>query len=204
MRRPRSDVWWWVARLRRPLPEACSRSGPRPLHAIDQPTQRNSPPSKGLAGPLFLKRAVDTLSAGAVDALVAAVHSVVCFGLCGVVQHLSKELQHPTFTPVSQAVARRVAYHTFKHVSFGGGGGSCVECIVNKGAMRWAAAVVCLGLGGAWSSCAHAHASHHTSTTTQQVLDLDISFHLDRKTGRLSRILERGGSVAGCWGGGAD
>lgn len=93
----------------------------------------------GLAGPLFLKRAVDTLSAGAGDALVGAVRSVVAFGLCGVVQHLSKELQHPTFTPVSQAVARRVAYHTFRHV-----------------------------------------------------LDLDISFHLDRKTGRLSRILERG------------
>lgn len=27
-----------------------------------------------------------------------------------------QELQHPTFTPVSQAVARRVSYNTFKHV----------------------------------------------------------------------------------------
>ncbi|KAI8464686.1 MAG: ATP-binding cassette superfamily [Monoraphidium minutum] len=95
--------------------------------------------SAGMAGPLFLKHAVDELSSGAADALAGAVRAVVTFGLCGVVQHLSKELQHPTFTPVSQAVARRVAYHTFRHV-----------------------------------------------------LDLDISFHLDRKTGRLSRILERG------------
>ena len=28
--------------------------------------------------------------------------------------------------------------------------------------------------------------------TFQHVLDLDISFHLDRRTGALSRILERG------------
>jgi len=32
----------------------------------------------------------------------------------------------------------------------------------------------------------------HPPPPPQQVLDLDISFHLDRKTGRLSRILERG------------
>jgi hypothetical protein len=55
-----------------------------------------------MAGPLFLKQAVDVLSSGAADALAAAVTAVVTFGLCGVVQHLSKELQHPTFTPVSQ------------------------------------------------------------------------------------------------------
>ncbi len=48
--------------------------------------------------------------------------------------------QSPVFAPVSQAVARRMAYHTFAHV-----------------------------------------------------LHLDTRFHLDRRTGRVSRILERGG-----------
>ncbi|GBF89046.1 metal ABC transporter permease [Raphidocelis subcapitata] len=93
----------------------------------------------GLAGPLWLKCAVDRLAAGGGDALAGAVRAIVTYGLCAIVGNLAKELQHPTFTPVSQAVARRVSYHTFAHV-----------------------------------------------------LDLDISFHLDRKTGRLSRILERG------------
>jgi hypothetical protein len=27
---------------------------------------------------------------------------VLCFGACGIVQHLAKEIQHPIFTPVSQ------------------------------------------------------------------------------------------------------
>eukprot|EP00879_Flechtneria_rotunda_P004177 GHRR01004425.1.p1 GENE.GHRR01004425.1~~GHRR01004425.1.p1 ORF type:complete len:675 (+),score=250.27 GHRR01004425.1:972-2996(+) len=55
------------------------------------------------------------------------------------IQHLTKELTYPIFTPISQAVARRVAYQTFSHV-----------------------------------------------------LELDITFHMNRRTGRLSRILERG------------
>ncbi|WIA17936.1 hypothetical protein OEZ85_009429 [Tetradesmus obliquus] len=93
----------------------------------------------GLSGPLFLKAAVDTLSAGDAAVLLPAVQCVLCFGLCGVVQHLTKELTYPTFTPISQAVARRVAYQTFSHV-----------------------------------------------------LELDITFHMNRRTGRLSRILERG------------
>ena len=93
----------------------------------------------GLSGPLFLKAAVDTLSAGGPDVLLRAVRCVMVFGLCGVLQHLTKELTYPIWTPISQAVSRRVAYQTFSHV-----------------------------------------------------LDLDITFHVNRRTGRLSRILERG------------
>ncbi|KAF6263058.1 ABC family transporter: mitochondrial ATM1-like protein [Scenedesmus sp. NREL 46B-D3] len=93
----------------------------------------------GLSGPLFLKAAVDTLSAGGAAVLLPAVRCVLCFGLCGIIQHLTKELTYPIFTPISQAVARRVAYQTFSHV-----------------------------------------------------LELDITFHMNRRTGRLSRILERG------------
>ena len=89
---------------------------PHPLPRPRPPTLPNAPTPSGLAGPLFLKGAVDELSSGAADALAGAVRNVVTFGLCGIVQHLSKELQHPVFTPVSQAVARRVAYHTFNHV----------------------------------------------------------------------------------------
>eukprot|EP00878_Enallax_costatus_P016674 GHUV01017494.1.p1 GENE.GHUV01017494.1~~GHUV01017494.1.p1 ORF type:complete len:347 (+),score=102.06 GHUV01017494.1:358-1398(+) len=92
----------------------------------------------GISAPLFLKAAVDTLSAGGA-AILPALRCVLLFGLCGIVQQLTKELCHPTFTPISQAVARRVAYQTFSHV-----------------------------------------------------LELDITFHMNRRTGRLSRILERG------------
>ena len=126
----------------------------------------------GLSCPLFLKKAVDALTAAAaagggggassssaaaaaaaasssssyssflpLGAPEDAIRAVLCFGACSVVQHLAKELQHPAFTPVSQAVARRVARQCFAHV-----------------------------------------------------LDLDIKFHLDRRTGRLSRVLERGES----------
>jgi hypothetical protein len=56
----------------------------------------------GLSGPLFLKAAVDTLSAGGAAVLLPAVRCVLCFGLCGVIQHLTKELTYPTFTPISQ------------------------------------------------------------------------------------------------------
>ena len=93
----------------------------------------------GLSCPLFLKRAVDALSAagstatatattdaalstaaatllGVSAVLAPAVQAVLCFGACSMLQHLAKELQHPTFTPVSQAVSRRVAYHCFAHV----------------------------------------------------------------------------------------
>ena len=66
---------------------------------------------------------------------------MACFGICDMIKNVAKEAQAPTFLPVTQAVSRRVAYHTFAHV-----------------------------------------------------LSLDISFHLDKRTGRMSRILERGES----------
>jgi hypothetical protein len=34
--------------------------------------------------------------------LLPAVRCVLCFGLCGIIQHLTKELTYPTFTPISQ------------------------------------------------------------------------------------------------------
>ena len=71
--------------------------------------------------------------------LTDAIRAVLAFGLCGCIQHLAKEAQHPLFSPVSQAVSRRLSYHTFAHV-----------------------------------------------------LGLDAAFHLERRTGRLSRLLERG------------
>ena len=64
----------------------------------------------GLAAPLFFKRAVDALSAGAGGqaAVGAAVAALLASGLCKAGSGLAKELQHPTFTPVSQA---RCALH---------------------------------------------------------------------------------------------
>lgn len=59
-------------------------------------------PPVGLGAPLCLKAAVDALSAGGAATLIPAVRWVLCFGLCGILQHLTKELTYPTFTPVSQ------------------------------------------------------------------------------------------------------
>lgn len=90
----------------------------------------------GLLAPVYFKHAVDAMGQNAVQMTVAA---LLTSGLCRVVNGVAKEIQHPCFTPISQAAGRRVAYHTFAHV-----------------------------------------------------LDLDISFHLERRTGALSRVLERG------------
>ena len=73
-----------------------------------------------------------------------ALLAVACFGFCDMIKNVAKEAQAPTFLPVTQAVSRRVAFHTFAHV-----------------------------------------------------LSLDVSFHLDKRTGRLSRILERGRGQTG-------
>jgi len=90
----------------------------------------------GLMAPMYFKHAVDAMGHSAVQASVAA---LLTSGMCRIVNGVAKEIQHPCFTPISQAAGRRVAYHTFAHV-----------------------------------------------------LDLDISFHLERRTGALSRVLERG------------
>ena len=80
----------------------------------------------GLTGPLFLKAAVDALSAAnaaattavgvAASGLGPAVQAIVWFGLAGVLQHVAKELQFPTFSPVSQVGGG-------KGCGAGGGGG---------------------------------------------------------------------------------
>ncbi|KAL6753645.1 hypothetical protein V8C86DRAFT_448357 [Haematococcus lacustris] len=97
----------------------------------------------GMMCPVMIKNAIDAFSAApnqpAQLIVSTATKFVLLYGLCDMLKHTFKELQAPLFTPVSQAAARRVAYHTFSHV-----------------------------------------------------LDLDIKYHLDRRTGRLSRILERG------------
>jgi hypothetical protein len=86
--------------------------------------------------PLYFKHAVDAMTLAVGPAVLGA---LLLSGLARVVNGIAKEVQHPIFTPISQAAGRRVAYHTFAHV-----------------------------------------------------LDLDISYHLERRTGALSRILERG------------
>ncbi|KAG2482405.1 hypothetical protein HYH03_018666 [Edaphochlamys debaryana] len=94
----------------------------------------------GISLPLAFKSAVDSLASGLTPvALTAALWAVGRYCLLDCTRVVAKEAQSPFFAPVSQAVTRRVAYHTFAHV-----------------------------------------------------LDLDTRFHLDRRTGRVSRILERG------------
>lgn len=56
-------------------------------------------------GPLFLKKAVDALGGVAGDALAAAAaaqSAILCWCGCDLLKNFAKELQHPTFTPVSQ------------------------------------------------------------------------------------------------------
>lgn len=62
----------------------------------------------GLLAPLYFKQAVDALTTGvpsavgASAALPAAVAALAVSGVCRAVSGLAKEMQHPTFTPVSQ------------------------------------------------------------------------------------------------------
>uniref|UniRef100_A0A1D2ABS2 ABC transporter B family member 25, mitochondrial n=1 Tax=Auxenochlorella protothecoides TaxID=3075 RepID=A0A1D2ABS2_AUXPR len=94
----------------------------------------------GLYSPLLFKQAIDALSAGATPTAVqTASMALVLSGAARALSSLTREAQHPIFTPISQAAARRVSFHTFSHV-----------------------------------------------------LNLDLHFHLNRKTGSLSRMLERG------------
>jgi len=97
----------------------------------------------GLAVPLLFKQAVDCLTSGAgspsAASIQAATAALLLSGVCRVAAAVCKELQSVTFSPVSQAASRRVAFHTLNHV-----------------------------------------------------LGLDMSFHIMRKTGELSRRLDRG------------
>jgi hypothetical protein len=52
---------------------------------------------------LSATNAAASAAAGAVSGgMGPAVQAIVCFGLASVLQHVAKELQFPTFSPVSQ------------------------------------------------------------------------------------------------------
>jgi hypothetical protein len=90
-----------------------------------------------------------------------------------------------------------VAYHTFKHVSAAGGGGR------GRRGGELAGAPVQQPRPTSLPVLTLSPLKTHLippPPPPPQVLDLDISFHLDRKTGRLSRILERGEAGGWRWG----
>ncbi|EFJ51759.1 hypothetical protein VOLCADRAFT_103403 [Volvox carteri f. nagariensis] len=89
----------------------------------------------GISLPLVFKSAVDAMSVSGGSAAVMDRAALTAVSSSRAM-HITRA---PIFAPVSQAVTRRVAYHTFAHV-----------------------------------------------------LNLDTKFHIDRRTGRVSRILERG------------
>jgi hypothetical protein len=72
----------------------------------------------GLMAPLQFKVAVDALGGGGAPgaAVPAAVAALVAAGAYRAGAALSKELQHPLFTPVSQAAGRRVSFYALAHV----------------------------------------------------------------------------------------
>lgn len=99
----------------------------------------------GLLAPVYFKDAVDALAvSGTHRHLTSALIALLLSGLCRAASALSKELQHPLFTPVSQAAGRRVSFYALAHV-----------------------------------------------------LGLDLQFHLNRNTGAVARMLERGARSIG-------
>jgi ABC-type transport system involved in Fe-S cluster assembly fused permease/ATPase subunit len=99
----------------------------------------------GLMAPVYFKDAVDALSlSGTHRHLTSALIALLLSGLCRAASALSKELQHPLFTPVSQAAGRKVSFYALAHV-----------------------------------------------------LGLDLQFHLNRNTGAVARMLERGARSIG-------
>jgi hypothetical protein len=116
----------------------------------------------GLMCPWLIKQAVDSLAVGNTAhnalflphaqwatsvgsslgvplSLQAAGFAVLCFGAADMIKNVAKELQMPIFLPVTQAVGRRVSFHTFMHMLY-----------------------------------------------------LDVRYHIEKRTGRISRVLERG------------
>ena len=62
----------------------------------------------GLAVPLYLKRAVDALSGTVTDVSIrACAIALLASGGCRVANSITKEMQGPVFTPVSQARSHR-------------------------------------------------------------------------------------------------
>lgn len=106
---------------------------------------------------------------------------------------LAKELQHPIFTPVAQARPHScVALHSADSAR----GlmlchqlsvlGYCDEPLHTE---HHCGREMTLGL------CMQAAGRRVAYHTFSHVLDLDVGFHLERRTGALSRILERGTSA---------
>lgn len=55
--------------------------------------------------PLYFKHAVDALASGSsAGGAKAAIMALLWSGACRIVSGVSKELQHPVFTPVSQVL----------------------------------------------------------------------------------------------------
>ena len=145
--------------------------------------------------PLYFKKAVDALATQTHVAAQAAVMALLWSGACRIVNGLAKELQHPIFTPVAQ-VQLKVAnllcpsvdlLHMQEHQCV-----LCVQlaCAVLKPLYVFAKHQVC-GLFEMLFAmqAAGRRVAYHTFS---HVLDLDVGFHLERRTGALSRILERG------------
>lgn len=59
---------------------------------------------------------MDAISTSGNAALPACIAALALSGLCRAASALSKELQHPLFTPVSQAAGRRISFYALAHV----------------------------------------------------------------------------------------
>ena len=71
----------------------------------------------GILAPVLFKQAIDAVSSGTSKAALSnAVAALLVGGAARAINGLAKELQHPLFTPVSQAAGRRVSHHAFAHV----------------------------------------------------------------------------------------
>lgn len=122
----------------------------------------------GLLAPVYFKHAVDAMGQNAVQMTIAA---LLTSGLCRVVNGVAKEIQHPCFTPISQVRHRCICR---------------VGCCLLHSCWQQLAAV---------RPCPHSRIRHLQAAgrrvayhTFAHVLDLDISFHLERRTGALSRV----------------
>ena len=108
----------------------------------------------------------------------AAVHRTVqallVAGACRIANSLAKEAQGPMFTPIAQVCPGLPFLGVLVHAW------PVWEQQGNHRAVR------------AWHACLQASGRRVAYHTFSHVLDLDISFHLERRTGALSRILERG------------
>ena len=134
----------------------------------------------GLLAPVYFKHAVDAMGQNAVQMTIAA---LLTSGLCRVVNGVAKEIQHPCFTPISQvrsfgAMPRQSA-HAYR----------CMPGCINHASTDRPLTQLC----AQYTQAAGRRVAYHTFA---HVLDLDISFHLERRTGALSRVRQAGGPAA--------